>query len=65
MYCLVVSYKDGSKDYFGPFPTFFRANEYGLALMQEFKKPMLGLKEPLFATPTPLVLPHTMRVKFS
>lgn len=58
MHLLVVSYKNGSVDYFGPFPTFFRANEYGLALA--------AVKKESYARHhvVNLILPHTMQVRF-
>jgi hypothetical protein len=63
MHLLVVSYTNGDREYFGPFPTFFRANEYGLALTNELGN-LKGLKKIACVTPVPLVLPHTMRVRF-
>lgn len=31
MHVLIVRFKNGSVEYFGPFPTLFRANEYAEA----------------------------------
>lgn len=63
MHLLVVSYKDGTKDYFGPFPTFFRANEYSSAILKDLKG-LPGLREISHCTVVPMILPHTMRVRF-
>ena len=53
---LIVRRKDGGTEYFGPFPTFFRANEYGLkAALEE------GYHSHKVAS---LVLPHNTRLNW-
>lgn len=60
MHLLVVSFKNGTKQYVGPFPTFFKANEYGKAIMEADRISTLVVG----CTVTALTLPVTMRVKF-
>lgn len=58
MHILVITFVDGSKRYFGPFPTFFRANEYGKIAKEKLDFVVGFTVEPLIANPT-------MRMKFS
>jgi hypothetical protein len=57
VHILVVRLRDGSTRYFGPFPTWFRANEYRDAVLST-------VKDVAYCEATPLVLPHNMRVNF-
>lgn len=63
MHFIEVSYSNGDREHFGPFPTFFRANQYGEALLKELGN-LPGLKKVVAVTAKPLILPHTMRVRF-
>lgn len=58
MHILVISFADGHKGYYGPFPTFFKANEYGKIAKDKLDFVVGFTVEPLVMTPT-------MRVKFS
>jgi hypothetical protein len=58
MHLLVVSFRNGEVQYIGPFPTYFKANEYGLALQHSLE----GYARHHVVK---LMLPVTMRVKFS
>lgn len=57
MHILVISFADGHKGYYGPFPTFFKANEYG-------KVAEAKLKEVVGFTVEPLTMTPAMRVTF-
>ena len=58
MHLLIISFKNGDVQYVGPFPTYFRANEYGHACQQE----LAGYARHHVVK---LVLPANVRARFS